>query len=67
MPGPPATTHIGRSWASHEIEDNCPCPQAACGLVPLDQVSPACDQHPPARAKSIRRSHPAEQCPGEAG
>lgn len=56
------TFHIGRSWTGHELEDECPCPQAPCGLVSVDQVDPQCTQHPVERAQTIRQSHPATAC-----
>ncbi len=56
--------HIGRSWTTHEIEDNCPCGKAACGLVITDEISEQCDQHHWSAAKTTRQSHPAERCPG---
>lgn len=55
--------HIGRSWTTHEIEDNCPCPKAPCGLVIQDQVDPTCTEHPWQACKSMRQSHPADRCP----
>ncbi len=57
-------THIGRSWTSHHIEDNCPCPQAPCGLVITDEISDQCSQHHWSATKTTRQSHPADQCPG---
>lgn len=54
--------HIGRSWTTHEIEDNCPCPKAPCGLVVQDEVTEACREHHWSAAKSIRQSHPADRC-----
>lgn len=45
------------------MEDNCPCPKTACGLVDGDNVHPDCDQHPFLRTKTMRQMHPADQCP----
>jgi hypothetical protein len=59
-----ATHHIGRSFADTHLEDKCPCPKAACGLVPRDQVVEECGQHHWTSAKTIRQSHPAAACPG---
>lgn len=59
----PGGSHIGRSWEGHGIEDDCPCPKAPCGLVVQETASEACDQHPPSARRSIRQSHPADQCP----
>lgn len=56
--------HIGRSWTTHEIEDNCPCPKAACGLVVLREATAECQEHHWSGSKSIRQSHPAGDCPG---
>jgi hypothetical protein len=55
--------HIGRSWVGHDVEDNCPCPQAPCGLVDVEDVDPDCSHHPALRAKSMRQGHHAEDCP----
>ncbi|MBZ6102758.1 hypothetical protein [Streptomyces olivaceus] len=63
----PTTTgqHIGRSFRgmSADIEAACPCPKAPCGLVVEDGVTEACDQHHWSAAKTMRQSHPADQCP----
>ncbi|WP_228973421.1 hypothetical protein [Streptomyces sp. DH12] len=56
--------HIGRSWAGTDLEDCCPCPKQLCGLVARDNVVDECEQHPPTRAKTIRQSHTADDCPG---
>ncbi|GAA3717877.1 hypothetical protein [Streptomyces tremellae] len=60
-----ATTprHIGRHWHGHDIEDNCPCPQAPCGLIAEGTAVPECTQHPAARSQTIRQSHLATACP----
>lgn len=55
--------HIGRSWTGHDLEDNCPCPQAACGLIESGNISADCDQHPLRAYKSIRQGHRAHDCP----
>ncbi|GAA4034644.1 hypothetical protein GCM10023063_18490 [Arthrobacter methylotrophus] len=55
--------HIGRSFTGTPVEDNCPCPKAPCGLVDVENVHPACDQHPFEHAKTMRQGHPADQCP----
>lgn len=55
--------HIGRSFNGTRLEDNCPCPKAPCGLVIQDEIDPACTEHPGERAKSIRQSHRADECP----
>ncbi|MFE2994135.1 hypothetical protein ACFXG4_03875 [Nocardia sp. NPDC059246] len=57
--------HIGRSWSGTQLEDTCPCPKAPCGLVDDMNVDPDCGQHPYSRSKTIRQSHPADECPGE--
>lgn len=56
--------HIGRSWQSTHLEDACPCPKTACGLVARDRVNPLCNQHPPMACKTIRQNHRAADCPG---
>ncbi|WP_052479933.1 hypothetical protein [Streptomyces sp. NBRC 110035] len=62
------TTHIGRSFLGMrpDIEDSCPCPKAPCGLVIADEASPECGQHHWSAAKTMRQSHPADECPAEA-
>ena len=55
--------HIGRSWANHPLEDECPCIQAACGLVDTDYIDPTCRQHSIEAAKTIRQLHYAADCP----
>ncbi|GGS81802.1 hypothetical protein [Streptomyces griseoviridis] len=58
--------HIGRSFPgmTPDIEAACPCPKALCGLVIQDQVTEACGQHHWSAAKTMRQTHPADQCPG---
>ncbi|MEU9661886.1 hypothetical protein [Streptomyces chartreusis] len=69
---PPTPTgrgnHVGRSFPgmANDIEAACPCPKAPCGLVIQDEVTEACGQHHWSAAKTMRQSHPAEQCPGAA-
>lgn len=60
--------HIGRSFPgmSNDIEADCPCPKAPCGLVLEDEVTEACGQHHWSAAKTMRQSHPADACPGPA-
>lgn len=55
--------HIGRSFSDTRLEDLCPCPKEACGLVNTDNISPDCDQHPPERAKTLRQVHKGDECP----
>lgn len=57
--------HVGRSWAGHPLEDACPCPKEACGLV--SQPSNECTEHPLHAMKTIRQSHRSQDCPGLAG
>ncbi|MGW3847152.1 hypothetical protein [Streptomyces fagopyri] len=52
--------HFGRAWTGHDIEDNCPCTKAPCGLVA--EPSAECTEH--TGTKSTRQSHPADACPG---
>lgn len=56
--------HMGRSWVGHPLEDECPCPKTACGLVDLQHVDESCEQHPLDRAKTMRQGHPPADCPG---
>jgi hypothetical protein len=61
--------HWGRAWTGHTVEDNCPCPKAACGLV--DGLYPGadfpeCAQHnprDPLAARTMRQAHRADKCP----
>lgn len=58
--------HVGRSWNGSPLEDLCPCPQFACGLVSLQDADPDCVQHgknhPP---KTMRQGHVDDKCPGK--
>ena len=58
------STHIGRSWEGNRLEAECPCPKEPCGLVHAGTTDPACTEHPVTRAKTIRQSHRADDCPG---
>lgn len=59
--------HVGRSFPGmpNDIEAVCPCPKAPCGLVIEDQIGEDCGQHHWSAAKTMRQSHPADQCPAE--
>lgn len=58
--------HIGRSFAGTPLEDSCPCPKAACGLVITAGLDTSdCPEHAFRAAKTMRQGHRAEQCPGE--
>lgn len=59
----PGGTHIGRSWDGHDLEDECPCPKAPCGLVVQETAAQECDEHPLSARRTIRQSHRADQCP----
>ena len=61
---PAATVHMGRGWSGTRIEDECPCPQAPCGLVNSSDTDPACEHHPMSRNKSMRQGHRSDECPG---
>lgn len=54
--------HIGRSFTSTFIEDECPCEQAPCGLVEDTNISPDCTEHPYDATKTMRQVHSAEAC-----
>lgn len=45
------------------MEDRCPCPKTACGLVAISNVHPDCDQHHFRHAKSMRQMHQDDRCP----
>lgn len=60
-----AEPHVGRSWEGHPLEDECPCPKEPCGLVRVSRADPTCEQHPIARARTIRQAHPPERCPAQ--
>lgn len=53
--------HMGRSWDGHPLEDACPCPVEACGLV--SSPDPACEQHGHSFARTMRQGHRASDCP----
>lgn len=55
--------HLGRSWLTHELEDDCPCGKAACGLVDSEQIDPECPQHALGAAKTMRQMHNEDECP----
>lgn len=55
--------HVGRAWTGHLIEDECPCPQEACGLVSMSNYHPDCGWH--TVTKTIRQGHAASKCPGK--
>jgi hypothetical protein len=56
-------THSGRSFGEHPLEDSCPCPKEACGLVDLSIAVDECDQHRLTAARTMRQGHPASACP----
>lgn len=58
--------HMGRSFSGHWLEDECPCPQEACGLVRWDRAVPECDQHGLGSTQTIRQGHQDDKCPGAA-
>jgi hypothetical protein len=55
--------HVGRSWSDTHLEDECPCPKVACGLVDEGRTDPTCSQHPVGRAKTMRQRHFPIDCP----
>lgn len=57
------TIHFGRSFVGSKLEEICPCPQEACGLIDEEKVVPECPEHPWGRIKTIRQMHKAEDCP----
>jgi len=60
-----AEWHIGRAWHGvAEIERDCPCTKAPCGLVVSDS-NPNCEQHGLAFSKTIRQSHGEGDCPAK--
>lgn len=56
--------HMGRAWTGHAIEDECPCPQEACGLVSSVTKDDECPQHGFGASKTTRQGHPEQNCPG---
>lgn len=58
--------HISRSWpgTGTPCEDECPCPQEACGHVAQSNVRGDCSQHGIQAAKTLRSTHAPEDCPG---
>ncbi len=59
--------HVGRAFTGHDLEDECPCPKAQCGLVIVDSIRDDCPHHAWPRARSMRQSHPARSCPSGGG
>ena len=59
-----ADLHVGRSWTSHPLEDECPCPQEPCGLIAMSKIVAECPQHALGAAKTFRQTHMPENCPG---
>ncbi len=59
--------HIGRHFnGAGSIEESCPCPQLACGLVDSVKANEIdCPQHSLWSAKTIRSGHPADECPSQ--
>lgn len=57
------STHMGRAFTGHAIEDACPCSKAPCGLVDFDKVDQTCRQHAFTSAKTIRQGHAHRDCP----
>ncbi|WP_435111644.1 DUF6205 family protein [Nocardiopsis synnemataformans] len=57
--------HVARGWEPGEIERNCPCLKAPCGLVDYKRADPACTEHHESQAKTIRQHHAADQCPAD--
>lgn len=58
-------THIGRSWAGNQLEQDCPCPKAECGLVIASEkfFLNECEQH--SGNKTLRQIHDSENCPAK--
>lgn len=60
----PDDYHWARSWVGPtDLENNCPCPKEACGMVNYRTASPECPQHALRAAKTQRSGHPAARCP----
>lgn len=64
----PGPQHVGRRWSGPDVaswpelaDDPCGCDVAACGLTVWGRWAPGCPYH--GVTKSIRQSHPADQCP----
>lgn len=56
--------HVGRSWTGNKLEEDCPCPKAACGLVLSEHMvdeTEKCSQH--SGMKTFRQIHTEENCP----
>lgn len=53
--------HLSRGWhGDPEWFMDC-CPHEPCGFYELAKITPGCPNHD--GAKTIRNSHPAEECP----
>lgn len=58
--------HVGRWTGSHDVEDRCPCPQEACGLISAARALRVCPQHAWDADRPLRSGHWASDCPGAA-
>lgn len=58
------STHIGRSFIGNDMEKDCPCGKANCGLVDSDEVDNDCSQHSLKAAKTLRQLHDSSSCSG---
>jgi hypothetical protein len=57
------SSHMGRAFTGHAIEDTCPCPKTACGLITMDTADQDCPQHAFTAAKTMRQGHQERDCP----
>ncbi|MER5608295.1 hypothetical protein AB0F93_03560 [Micromonospora tulbaghiae] len=55
--------HFGLSATGNDIEQQCPCPLAPCGLVLDIDADEACPHHGRWAEMSIKQIHPAQSCP----
>lgn len=60
---PNVRLHYGRSWSGTDLEDDCPCGKAPCGLVDSLLVDENCPQHAVGASKTIRQLHYNIFCP----
>lgn len=56
-------THIGRAWAGHKLENECPCVKEDCGLVNFENIDENCPQHAIEAGKTMRQYHSDSDCP----
>lgn len=55
--------HVGRGFEGNDLERDCPCGKAPCGLVDSRLVDQDCVEHGDRFTKTLRQMHTPNQCP----